>query len=108
MRKRIFYQAVKVNPDKPMSMILMQKGYILFKWKNRMLCYLKPINESIKERYNRIYPEITYREFKGFIVCDKHVLLNLSVYIYVAKNFWDGLKNLLNIKTKVKNKIDFL
>jgi len=107
MRKRIFYQAVKVNPDKPIEIITLQKGYILFKWKNRMLCYLKPINKSVKDFHSNVCPDLIYRELSGYIVCDKHVLLNLSTYIYSAYNFWDGLKNLLNIKPK-KTKIDFL
>jgi hypothetical protein len=57
------------------------KAIKLFKYKGNLLCYFK--NNST--------------DYVGFVVCkDSHIIRKA----YVAKNFWDGLKNIFGLPEK--------
>jgi hypothetical protein len=100
------YEVKTINCHRnDLDVVIIYKAYIMFKWKNKRLCYLKPMN---KAAYEKLYPEKSFDCFKGYVVIERYNLLNLNIFTYVATGFLDGLKKVLNLKTKEKPQIDFL
>lgn len=76
--------------------ILKYKAFVIFKYKRKMLVYLKPLEE---ESYYFKNPDNPETFLKGYVVCkNDHILM----HPYLATSFKDGLKKLFNIKTKIK------
>jgi hypothetical protein len=94
-----FYEIHYYNPNgRKHNKILVYKGTVLFRYKGKLLCYLKSLE---KERVGPIIPGEPDEYKSGFIICKNNHLL-IGQY-YLATNFIDGIKNILGIKPKVKN-----
>lgn len=93
------YEIICYNPNgRDPHKILVYKGTILFRYKGKVLCYLKHLKSK---RIGPIIPGEPDKYKSGFIVCKNDHLL-IGQY-YLATSFIDGLKNILGIKPKVEN-----
>ena len=95
----VFYEIREVNPNYPgRDKILAYKGIVLFRYKGKLLCYLKPLKNKSKSFEDPKNPDVYLPT--GFIVCRNDSLLYYQHYL--ASGFIDGLKNILGIKSKPK------
>ena len=100
-----FYEVRHYNANYPgRDKILAYKGIVLFKYKGKLLCYLKPLKHKTKGYDDPKNPDVYLPE--GFIVCKKDHLLYYQHYL--ALGFIDGLKNILGIESKPKVENPFL
>jgi hypothetical protein len=100
----IFYEIREYNSNYPgRTKILAYKGIILFRYKGKLLTYLKPLKNKTKGFEDPKNPDVYLP--KGFIVCRNESLL--YHHCYLASGFIDGLKNILGIKSKPKTENPF-
>ena len=100
-----FYEVRHYNANYPgRDKILAYKGIVLFRYKGKLLCYLKPLKHKTKGYDDPKNPDVYLPE--GFIVCKKDHLLYYQHYL--ALGFIDGLKNILGIESKPKVENPFL
>ena len=101
----IFYEIREYNSNYPgRTKILAYKGIILFRYKGRLLTYIKPLKNKTKGFEDPKNPDKYLPE--GFIVCKNDHLLYYQHYL--ALGFIDGLKNILGIKSKPKTENPFV
>ncbi len=100
----VFYEIREVNPNYPgRDKILAYTGIVLFRYKGKLLTYLKPLKNKTKGFEDPKNPDVYLP--KGFIVCRNESLL--YHHHYLATGFIDGLKNILGIKSKPKTENPF-
>ena len=100
-----FYEVRHYNATYPgRDKILAYKGIVLFRYKGKLLCYLKPLKNKTKGYDDPKNPDVYLP--KGFIVCKNDHLLYYQHYL--ALGFIDGLKNILGIASKPKVENPFL
>ena len=95
----VFYEIREYSSKYPgRTKILAYKGIILFRYKGKLLTYLKPLKNKSKGFEDPKNPDVYLP--KGFVVCRNESLL--YHHSYLASGFIDGLKNILGIKSKPK------
>jgi len=90
-----FYQVRHYDKNYPgRTVILGYSGLVLFRYKGKILVKIKP-----NKQLTRNYSESDEIYLKGYVVVNNE---NLFFNAYLATGFIDGLKKLLNIKSKPK------
>jgi hypothetical protein len=99
-----FYEVRHYDANYPgRDKILAYTGIVLFRYKGKLLTYLKPLKNKTKGFEDPKNPDVYLP--KGFIVCRNESLL--YHHHYLATGFIDGLKNILGIKSKPKTENPF-
>jgi len=87
---KTFYDNRTLDIHNPIKYPL--QGYVILSYKNKWLLWIDKDSHYLSGS----------QSIKGFIVCPKTIYL---YNVYIAKNFWDALKNLFYKPKKVDLKI---